>query len=152
MSAALASLVTEALVLSLFSPFSSVIASTCMGLLPFSPEFVPGCTPSSLPLLLDTTVLHSALFPPLLDIISFNCLLGRVSTYIVGTIFTRCYGFEYPKKLLMVRIIQRKSGNAVESLYGATSECKSNQTQKTRMGTKSHQRNVGPHNTPLVLS
>jgi hypothetical protein len=38
------------------------------------------------------------LFPSFLDIVSFNCLLGRVSTYVVGSIFTRCYGFEYPKK------------------------------------------------------
>jgi hypothetical protein len=96
-SSALASLVTVTLVLSLFSPFSSVIASTCMGLPPFSPEFVPACTPSSLPLFLYPAVRNSSLFLPLLDIVSFNCLLGRVNTYVVGTIFTRCYRFEYPK-------------------------------------------------------
>jgi ABC-type Na+ efflux pump permease subunit len=68
-----------------------------MGLPPFSPEFVTDYTPASLPLFLDPTVRHSALFPPLLDIISFNCLLGRVSTYGVGNVFTRCYSFEHPK-------------------------------------------------------
>jgi hypothetical protein len=34
----------------------------------------------------------------LLYIVSFYCLLERVSTYIVGTIFTRCYGLKYLKK------------------------------------------------------
>jgi hypothetical protein len=96
-SSSLASLVPVALILPLFSPFSGVITSTCMGLQPFSPEFVSARDPSSLPLFLDPTVLHSALFPPVLDIVSFNCLLGCVSTYVVCTIVTRCYGFECPK-------------------------------------------------------
>jgi hypothetical protein len=47
----------------------------------------------------------------------------------------------------MVGIIQRKSCNAVERLYGTTSECKRNQTENTRKGMKTHQGNVGPHNT-----
>jgi hypothetical protein len=105
MSASLASLVTVALVIPLFPPFLGAIASTCMGLPQFSPEFVPACTPTSLPLLLDPTVRHSVLFPPLLDIISFNCLLGRVSTYILGTIVTRCYGFECPKNYVYVALV-----------------------------------------------
>jgi hypothetical protein len=69
-----------------------------MGLPPFSTQSVPAFTPSSLPLFLDPTVRHSALFPPLLEIVSFKCLLRRVSTYVVGTIFSRCYGFEYLQK------------------------------------------------------
>jgi hypothetical protein len=51
----------------------------------------------------------------------------------------------------LVGAIQRKSRNSVESIYGATSESKGNQTENTRMGTKIYQRNVGPHNTPLTL-
>jgi hypothetical protein len=104
-SASLASLVTVALVLTLFSPFLGVIALTCMGLPLFCPEFVPAPTPSSLPLFLDLIVRHSALFLQLLDIVSFNCLLGRVSTYVVGTIITSCYGFECPKKYSIVHYV-----------------------------------------------
>jgi hypothetical protein len=51
----------------------------------------------------------------------------------------------------MIGTIQSKSRNAEESLYRATSESKNNQTENTRMGTKTRQRNVGPHNTPLAL-
>jgi hypothetical protein len=52
----------------------------------------------------------------------------------------------------MVRAIQRNSCNAVESQYGATSEFKRKQTENTRLGTKTRQRNVGPYNAHMALS
>jgi hypothetical protein len=142
-------MVTVTLVLSLFSLFSSVNASTCMGLPPFSPELVTACTPASLPLFLDPTIRHSAPFPPLLDMISFNCLLGRVSTYVVGTVFTSCYGFEHPKNYRALRIIQLLKTYLNQVLRSAFARNISKVEQETPGIINEHQYGQ-PHQTCLI--
>jgi hypothetical protein len=52
----------------------------------------------------------------------------------------------------MVRNVQRKNRNSVESVYSTTSECKRDQIENAIMGANTHQRNVGPYNSSMALA